>query len=174
VTISDDERKAFEAAMTGVRPLKRGNQAAVESPRPRPSAGFSRAARRAILEQSLNGPPAIDSGDDVAFRRHTVREKTFRRLRRGEFAIEAEIDLHGMRLSEARTALQEFLRECDARGIALVRIVHGKGTRSGPEGPIIKPSVHHWLTRWDQVQAFVSAQPRHGGSGAVYVLLRRG
>jgi DNA-nicking Smr family endonuclease len=79
-----------------------------------------------------------------------------------------------MRLAEARAALQDFLRECDKRGLACIRVVHGKGTRSGPEGPIIKPSVHHWLSRWDPVQAFVTAQPRHGGSGAVYVLLRRG
>jgi DNA-nicking Smr family endonuclease len=174
VTISDDDRKAFEAAMQGVRRLKPDDRADTDAPRPRPVAGFSRAARRAILDQSLHGPAAIDTGDDIAFRRNGVREMRFRRLRRGEFAIEAEIDLHGMRLAEARAALQDFLRECDERGLACIRVVHGKGTRSGPEGPIIKPSVHHWLSRWDPVQAFVTAQPRHGGSGAVYVLLRRG
>jgi DNA-nicking Smr family endonuclease len=174
VAISDDDRKAFEAAMRGVRRLKPDNRAQTNAPRPRPEAGFRRAAHRAILDQSLHGPAAIDTGDDIAFRRDSVLANTFRRLRRGEFAIEAELDLHGMRLAAARAALQEFLRECDDRGLACIRIIHGKGTRSGPDGPIIKPGVHQWLTRWDPVQAFVTAQPRHGGSGAVYVLLRRG
>jgi len=173
VTISDDDRKALADAMSGVRPLKPHDKAEVKPPRPPARAGFSRKARAAILEQSLNGPIPVEAGEDVAFLRDCVTQKTFRRLRRGEFAIEAEIDLHGMRLAEARTHLQDFLRECAVRGIGCIRIVHGKGTRSGPEGPIIKPSVHHWLARSDQVLAFVTAQPRHGGGGAVYVLLRR-
>jgi DNA-nicking Smr family endonuclease len=173
VTISDDERKAFADAMSGVRPLKPANQARLDRPRPPARAGFSRAAREAILEQSLKGPIPIEAGEDVAFCRESVTRKTFRRLRRGEFAIEAEIDLHGMRLAEARAALLDFLRECAVRDIGCVRVVHGKGTRSGPDGPILKPGVHHWLARADQVLAFVTAQPRHGGSGAIYVLLRR-
>ena len=78
-----------------------------------------------------------------------------------------------MRLDQARAELQEFLRECITRRIASVRVIHGKGSRSGPDGPILKPSVHHWLSLWDEVLAFASAQPRHGGNGAVYVLLRR-
>ena len=147
--------------------------AVIDTTRPPPRAGFSRRARDAVLEQSLNGPAPIEAGEDAAFRRPIVKEQTFRRLRHGEFALEAEIDLHGMRLGQAKIALQDFLRECAVRGIGCVRIVHGKGTRSGPEGPILKPSVHHWLARADQVLAFVTAQPRHGGSGAIYVLLRK-
>lgn len=174
MTISDDDRKAFARAMRGVRRLKPSDRAAPDSPRPPAKAGFSRAARAAILEQSLNGPHADAAGDDIAFRRDSVSARNFQRLTRGEFAIEAEIDLHGMRLGEARSALQDFLRECTERRLSCVRVIHGKGTRSGPDGPILKPSVHHWLTRWDQVQAFVSAQRRHGGDGAVYVLLKSG
>ena len=170
---SDDDRKAFAEATRGVRRLRPANQARIEKPRPKPRAKQTRAARAAILEQSLDGPPASDSGDDVSFRRDSVSPRNFARLRRGEFAIEAEIDLHGMRLAEAKTELKAFLGECAARRLASVRIIHGKGARSGPGGPVLKPSVHHWLTRFEQVQAFVSAQPRHGGTGAVYVLLKR-
>jgi DNA-nicking Smr family endonuclease len=94
-------------------------------------------------------------------------------LKRGDFALDAEIDLHGLRVAEARSELQAFLRDCIAQGLHSVRVIHGKGTRSGPEGPILKPSVHHWLSQWDEVLAFASSQPRHGGNGAVYVLLKR-
>jgi len=173
VTISDDDRKAFAAATSDVRRLKPRNEARLDAPRPKPEAGFSRAAREAILEQSLDGPFATDVAEEVFYRRDGVAKHTFRRLRNGEFAIEAEIDLHGMRLGEAESALKEFLRDSIARRLACVRIIHGKGSRSGPDGPILKPSVHHWLSLWDEVLAFVSAQRRHGGSGAVYVLLRQ-
>jgi DNA-nicking Smr family endonuclease len=169
---ADDDRKAFAEATRGVKRLRPSDRARLEKPRPKPKARQTRAARAAILEQSLDGPPASDSAGDAAFRRDSVASRTFTRLRRGEFAIEAEIDLHGMRLAEAQAELKAFLSECAARGLGCVRIIHGKGARSGPGGPILKPSVHHWLTRIDQVSAFVSAQPRHGGSGAVYVLLK--
>jgi DNA-nicking Smr family endonuclease len=173
MTISDDDRNAFAAATKDVRRLKPRNEAALDAPRPKPKASFSRAAREALLEQSLKGPDPYEAGQEIAFRRDTVGLKTFRRLRRGAFALEAEIDLHGMGLAEAESELKTFLNDCVARKLTCVRIVHGKGSRSGPAGPILKPHVHHWLARWDPVLAFVSAQPRHGGSGAVYVLLKR-
>jgi DNA-nicking Smr family endonuclease len=171
---ADDDRKAFAEATRGVRRLRPDNKARLAKPQPKPKARQTRAARMRVLEQSLEGPPVSDSAGDVAFRRDSVPSRIFTRLKRGEFAIEAEIDLHGMRLAEAEAELKAFLAECAARGLGCVRVIHGKGVRSGPGGPILKPSVHHWLTRFDRVQAFVSAQPRHGGSGAVYVLLGRG
>jgi DNA-nicking Smr family endonuclease len=173
VTISDDDREAFAAATRDVRRLKPRNLARLEKPRPKPAARQSRAAEKAVLEQSLNGPFSTETLEEVSFRRDGVSNKDFRRLRRGEFTIEAEIDLHGMRLDEARAELQRFLRECIERGLGSVRIVHGKGSRSGPDGPILKPGVQHWLALWDEVLAFASSQPRHGGTGAVCVLLRR-
>ena len=169
---ADDDRKAFTEATRGVRRLRPHDKAELRKPPPKPKARQTRAARAAILEESLDGPPAIDGGDDIAFRRDGVPARTFTRLKRGEFAIEAEIDLHGMRLVEAEAELKDFLAECAARGLGCVRVIHGKGARSGPGGPILKPCVHRWLARFDQVRAFVSAQPRHGGSGAVYVLLK--
>ena len=171
--ISDDDREAFAAATKDVRRLKPKNQAPADVARPTPKARQSRAAHQAILEQSLTGPFLSETLEEVSFCRDEVSKRAFRRLKRGEFSIEAEIDLHGMRLAEARTELQLFLRECIGSGLGSVRIVHGKGSRSGPDGPILKPSVHHWLSLWDEVLAFASSQPRHGGTGAVYVLLKR-
>jgi DNA-nicking Smr family endonuclease len=173
VGISDDDREAFRSATEGVRKLKPRNLAKLDGQRPSPKARQARAARDAILEQSLNGPDGSAANEEIVFRRDGITNRSLQRLKRGELSIEAEIDLHGMRLAEAKTELQAFLRECVLRKLACVRVVHGKGTRSGPDGPILKPSVHHWLSRRDDVQAFVSAQARHGGSGAVYVLLRR-
>ncbi len=173
MTISDDDRNAFAKATEDVRRLKPKNQAQLDTPRPKPKARQTRKAHQAILEQSLSGPFSSETHEEFSFRRDTVPNRIFRRLKQGDFALEAEIDLHGMRLAEARNELQQFLRECIERGLASVRIVHGKGTRSGPEGPILKPSVHHWLSLWDEVLAFASSQPRHGGNGAVYVLLRK-
>lgn len=173
MTISDDDRKAFAKATRDVRPLKIRNLAQLDTPKPKPKARQSRAARKALLEQSLNGPFEHETTEEIAFRRDHVPDKVFRSLKRGTYAIEAEIDLHGLRLDEARRELQSFLRECIERRLASIRIVHGKGSRSGPEGPILKPSVHYWLSLWDEVLAFASAQPRHGGTGAVYVLLKQ-
>jgi DNA-nicking Smr family endonuclease len=173
VDISDEDRDAFAAATRDVRRLKTGNRARLDAPRPKPKARQSRAAREAVLQQSLEGPFSSETLEEFSFCRQNVSQKVFRRLKRGEFAIEAEIDLHGMRLEEARRELQLFLRECLERGLTSVRIVHGKGTRSGPDGPILKPSVQYWLGLWDEVLAFASSQPRHGGTGAAYVLLKR-
>jgi DNA-nicking Smr family endonuclease len=172
VTISDEDRKAFERATADVRRLKPANRASLDPPRPKPQARFSRAANAAVLEESLSDPTIAGANAEVAYRREQVPLRTFKRLQCGEFAIEAEIDLHGMRLDQARTELRDFIAECAARRLGCVRVIHGKGSRSGPAGPILKPSVHHWLARWDPVLAFVSAQTRHGGSGAVYVLLK--
>lgn len=173
MSVSDEDRAAFAAATRDVRRLKPRNQAHVDAPRPRPTARQARAEQKAVLEQSLGGSFASETHEEVWFARDHVSRQILRRLKRGDFAIEAEIDLHGLRLAEAQRELQTFLRECRERGLASVRIVHGKGTRSGPDGPILKPSVHRWLSLWDEVLAFASAQPRHGGNGAVYVLLRR-
>ena len=96
-----------------------------------------------------------------------------RRLARGSFSVQAEIDLHGMTVAEAKPALQEFISQSVLRGGSCVRVVHGKGLGSGERGPVLKSKVNAWLRRWDDVLAFVSTRQVHGGTGAVYVLLRK-
>ena len=107
----------------------------------------------------------------MSFRRTYVRDEVMRRLKRGQIAVEAEIDLHGLRQHAAQAALRQFLNDCLHRGLRCVRVIHGKGLRSGPGGPVLKLSVHHWLHKVENVAAFAAAQPADGGSGAVYVLL---
>ena len=97
-----------------------------------------------------------------------------RRLRRGSFPIEAELDLHGLGQTHAHDLLGEFLERSGAAGLRCVRVVHGKGHRSGARGPVLKAAVNLWLRRRLDVMAFTSARTVDGGTGAVYVLLRGG
>jgi DNA-nicking Smr family endonuclease len=113
----------------------------------------------------------IETGDELAWRRPGVSESTFRRLRKGQIARLAELDLHGMTQAEARLALIEFLAESRGLGLLCVRIVHGKGRGSGDRGPVLKAAVNRWLRRTGTVRAFCSARRPDGGTGAVYVLL---
>ncbi len=171
--MSEDDEQAFREAVQDVRPLpprERGPAA----PRPRPVARFTRAEQLEVLRESLLPPadPAIlDTGEELSFRRPWIREDILRRLRRGQYAVEAEIDLHGLGRHAAHEALREFIGEAAARGQRCVRVIHGKGRGSGPRGPVLKHVVNHWLRRMDAVVAFASARPVDGGTGAACVLL---
>lgn len=138
-------------------------------------ARFSKADDKLALEESLHAD--IDeieqaNGDALRFRRDGVGRRTLRKLARGNFAVQAEIDLHGLTVTEARPRLAQFIEDCVRDGKRCVRVVHGKGLGSGERGPVLKPSVNRWLRRWRAVIAFVSARQVDGGTGAVYVLLR--
>ncbi|HEY5568860.1 MAG TPA: Smr/MutS family protein [Gammaproteobacteria bacterium] len=170
--ISKEDRRAFAEATRDVKPLERQNRTPLHPRRPKPEAGFSRAAQSATLEDSLNDDRGAQTAEEIAFRRPGVSERNFRDLRRGRFSIEAEIDLHGLTRAQAKSLLHDFIVACAARRLGCIRVVHGKGARSGPDGPVLKASVQHWLSQWDEVLAYVSAGRKHGGSGALYVLLR--
>jgi len=171
--ISKDDRRAFADAIRGVKPLRAQKTVPPRKSRPKPEARFSRAENAAALEASLTDDEAAPAAEEIAFRRPGLSERVFRDLRRGRFSIEAEIDLHGLTQSQAKVALQDFIAECGAERIRCIRVIHGKGARSGPDGPVLKAAVQHWLAQWDDVLAYVSARRRDGGSGAVYVLLKR-
>jgi DNA-nicking Smr family endonuclease len=119
--------------------------------------------------------PAADTltGDEaLSFQRAGVRIQVMRRLRRGSYPIDDELDLHGLSQMSARGRLAEFIARSRGRGCRCVRIIHGKGHRSGARGPVLKAAVNLWLRRLPDVMAFVSARAMDGGAGAVYVLLR--
>jgi DNA-nicking Smr family endonuclease len=174
----DDDRDSFADAMRDVKPL-RFERRVVATRRPKPKAHNSRRARDEILAESLYGPAEMSTdgieqlGEGVAYRRNALPKRVFRMLRDGGFILEDEIDLHGLSVHAAKRALREFVVDASKRHCGCIRVVHGKGLRSGPAGPILKNAVQHWLTQWEEVLAFVSAPPRDGGSGALYVLLKR-
>jgi DNA-nicking Smr family endonuclease len=169
----DEDKEAFRRAVVDVRPMS-SQRSAPRAPRPRPVARFSRAEAADVLRESLHAPldPAdVEGGDSLSFRRPTVRAEVLRKLKRGQYSVEAEIDLHGLGRHAAHDALRGFLNECVAHGLHCVRVIHGKGLRSGPGGPVLKHVVNAWLQRIDDVLAYASARPVDGGTGAVYVLL---
>ena len=171
----EDEKDLFRKAMQGVRPLEAPGRVTPPRRRPPPRARFTRADRATVLRESLAPPdPALDimPGDSLQYRQAGVPETVLRRLRRGDYRIEAEIDLHGLTLLDARASLREFLLDAIARRLRCLRIVHGKGLRSGQRGPVIKNAVNSLLRRADIVLAFSSAAMRDGGTGATLVLLR--
>ena len=169
------DEASFKDAVGDVKPLA-PRPVAPRAPRPKPRAAFRRADERAVLAESLALAPGewlLETGDELLFRRAQLSARLLERLRRGEFAVEDALDLHGLTALEARAALREFLAAALSRRFACVRIVHGKGLRSGPGGPVLKHAVNVWLRKIDAVLAFASAPRRDGGTGAVYVLLAR-
>jgi DNA-nicking Smr family endonuclease len=175
--MNDEDRDAFDKAMRGVKRLRR-DERATPSRKPGRSSVDARRTRSATVMESLTAgsvnPDEIEQiGEGIAFRRAGVSEKIFRQLRRGRFSIEAEADLHGLNVSDAKLLLREFICESALDGLGCVRVIHGKGLRSGPGGPVLKGNVHRWLSQWNEVLAYVTARARDGGSGALYVLLRR-
>jgi DNA-nicking Smr family endonuclease len=172
----DDDRALFRRAMHDVVPLRRSPRVAPSKRTVRARAYFARAERATVLRESLgigDDLYEVQPGDELLFRRAGVPETVLRRLRRGQYRVEAEIDLHGMTVSEAAARLGDFLREARAHGLQCVRVIHGKGLRSGTRGPVLKNTVNALLRRSDPVLAFASARPLAGGTGATLVLLSR-
>jgi DNA-nicking Smr family endonuclease len=173
--INSEDAALFRDAAAGARPVAT-RRLHLRQSAPAARARFRRRDEDEVLRESLTLDPAsleLETGEELVFRRPGVPMSVFRRLRQGRYVIKAELDLHGMTSNQARDELRAFLAESVAARIPCVRIVHGKGLRSGQRGPVLKASVNRWLRLWDDVQAFVSAPSRDGGTGAVYVLLRR-
>ena len=118
-------------------------------------------------------PNAIETGEELLFLRPGVPLRVWRRFRRGHYAIEAELDLHGCNVSGARELVDHFLHRAQQHGQRCVRIIHGRGRSSAGKIPVLKGKVNAWLQQKDAVLGFCSARPNDGGTGAVYVLLKR-
>ena len=173
--MDEEDRALFRTAMRGVRRLRTDARHHGTVPRPRPWARLARAERQAVLEESLGRQSPLDpvqeSGDALFFRRTGVNDNTFRRLRSGQYRVDGEIDLHGLTSLNAESALRTFLAEALHHRARVVRVIHGKGLRSGNRGPVLKLIASRYLQRVGAVLAFASAREVDGGSGAILVLL---
>ncbi len=131
---------------------------------------------RAVLDESLADQIGVESlletDESLSYRRNGIGADTLRKLRRGFWVVQAELDLHGHRVAEAHLALGAFLREAAHQGQRCVRVVHGKGHGSRDGVPVLKGKVRAWLARRSDVIAFCQARPADGGAGALLVLLR--
>ncbi len=172
--MTDDDVELFRKFVADATPLEAEARAPAVDRRPKPRARFTRADEASALRESLEADiDTMEAGNADALRYHrpAIGRRTMRRLARGRYAVQAEIDLHGMTVAEARPRLRDFVESSVRRGHRCIRIVHGKGLGSGDRGPVLKQAVNRWLRRWDRVLAFVSARQVDGGTGAVYVLL---
>lgn len=171
-----DERELFRRAVGKVKPVRGGRVAPPRKSPPAPKARSRIADERAVLRESLLPPPDHDDplvakGEGHEYRAPGVQDAVMRKLKRGQYRVDAELDLHGLTRDKAHAELVGFLAGARGPTTRCVRIIHGKGHNSGAKGPVIKRSVHSWLRR-SEVLAFASAPPAQGGSGATLALIK--
>jgi DNA-nicking Smr family endonuclease len=174
----DDDLDAFREVLRDVAPLKVPPRVVTEPPRPAPIPTMSRRDEEAVLADSLSDPldgeTLLEIGEELTYRRDGIPSNVLKRLRRGEWVIQDNLDLHGLTVDAARPLLAGFLHASVRRGVRCVRIVHGKGYRSAGGTPVLKGKVAHWLRQRDEVLAYIQARPEDGGGGALLVLLKGG
>jgi DNA-nicking Smr family endonuclease len=166
----------FRRSIGEVAPLAPSDKAPVSAPAPSPLPRQRMADEQAALEESLsdefNVDTLLDTDHELSYARTGIGPDTLRKLRRGHWVIQGQLDLHGMRREEARGALAEFLRNAVKRGLRCVRIIHGKGLGSVNKEPVLKSKVRSWLVQKEEVIAFCQARAADGGAGALVVLLK--
>jgi DNA-nicking Smr family endonuclease len=169
------EQQAFARAVGPVTRLPDSGRAPVSVPLPLPLPRMREADERAALQAALSDEVDVESllltDDGLSFRRAGIGPDVLTRLRRGQWAIQRQIDLHGLRRDEAREALALFLRQTRQQGVRCLRVVHGKGLGSPGREPVLKGKVQRWLAQCDEVIAFAQASGPQGGAGALIVLL---
>jgi len=180
--VAPEEVQAFRAAVADVKPLEHTPRADLDhKPKPRVRRGPTAPARHeldaampliAVAQDGSPASSAVSGGTPLSFQRAGVRIQEMRKLRRGLFPTQDELDLHGFTQADARDRLADFIVASRDQGLRCVRIIHGKGYRSGSRGAVLKTAVDSWLRRHPDVLAFVSAKAIDGGTGALYVLLR--
>jgi DNA-nicking Smr family endonuclease len=169
-------RNLFARAVGAVQPLPDRKQARLPQVPAAPVAMQRQKDEEAVLRDALSDEfdvsTLLDTDETLSFRRPGIGPDVTHKLRKGDWSIQREIDLHGLRSDEARLALAEFIRLAHRQGLRCVRVVHGKGLGSPGKTPVLKSKVHSWLVQKNQVMAFVQAKPAEGGAGALVVLLK--
>lgn len=182
--MTGDEESMFHDEMSDVVPLNRETRVRVADKQGLRDSSLHHRREAAVIDKSRDGNILTEGGIGIEpldpwyvleYKRPGVQNGVFRKLRQGRYEAEAGLDLHRMTAAIARKELYEFIRDCHELGIRSVLIIHGKGESKAEleRSSILKGCTNHWLRELDTVQAFHSAQPRHGGTGAVYVLLRK-
>jgi DNA-nicking Smr family endonuclease len=172
--VDEDDSRLFREAIGDVRVLD-----AVPAPpaaaKPTPHPHMFDADEAAVPGQLLDmdfDPAVLEVGEELSYLRDGYPPKLLRQLKRGQFSVQDELDLHQMNAAAAQASIQSLLAEARHRGLRCVLIVHGKGLRSRATGPVLKGLTDRMLRRRDDVIAFASARPMQGGTGAVVVLLK--
>jgi DNA-nicking Smr family endonuclease len=173
---AEAERNLFQRAAGPVQPLRVPPRVRLVPEQPPPVPVQQQLDEQRVLAESLSdefdASTLLDVDDQLSFRRPGVGLDVTRKLRKGHWSIQRELDLHGLRRDDAREALAGFIREAHRTGIRCVRVVHGKGLGSPGKEPVLKGKVHAWLVQKQEVLAFVQARGDEGGAGALVVLLK--
>ena len=169
------EKDLFARAIGATQPLRHKASVHLSPEPPAPIPVQQQLDEQRVLRESLSDEfdvtTLLDADDAMSFRRPGINTDVTRKLRAGEWSIQREIDLHGMRSDEAREALGAFIRDAYKQGLRCVRVVHGKGLGSPGRQPVLKAKVQRWLIQKSETLAFVQAKPAEGGAGALVVLL---
>ena len=173
---AEAERNLFQRAAGKVQPLAQHGRVHHAPDPVAPVPAQRQLDDQRVLKESISdefdAATLLETDEALSYRRHGVGIDVARKLRRGHWSIQSELDLHGLRSDDAREALASFLREAVRQGLRCVRVVHGKGLGSPGKSPVLKGKVHSWLVQKDEVLAFVQARGDEGGAGAVVVLLK--
>ncbi len=171
---NDQDYNLFRQIMADVKPIK---QDKIDHYRPARSTQIHKKTSHnnqhnqdQLSEEHL--PYSVTSEDILKFQRSGLQHKVMRKLARGEYPIEAELDLHNMSIPQARQQIHQFIHTCSHYRLQCVRVIHGNGQSIQSKYPILKNHVNQWLRQYSQVLAFVTTQSKHGGKGAVYVYLK--
>jgi DNA-nicking Smr family endonuclease len=169
------EQDLFARAIGATQPLRRTAAVPLTPEPPAPIPVQQQRDEQRVLHESLSDDfdvgTLLDADDAMSFRRPGIGCDVTRKLRAGEWSIQRQLDLHGMRSDEAREALGSFVRDAWKQGVRCVRVVHGKGLGSPGRQPVLKAKVQRWLIQKNETLAFVQAKPAEGGAGALLVLL---
>ncbi|CAN7738852.1 Smr/MutS family protein [Pseudorhodoferax sp. LjRoot39] len=173
---AEAERNLFADAAGPVLPLRQPARVRLVPEQPAPIPVQQQLDEHRVLLESLSdefdATTLLDVDDAMSFRRPGIGTDVTRRLRKGEWSLQRELDLHGLRRADAREALSAFIRDAHRQGLRCLRVVHGKGLGSPGRVPVLKSKVQAWLIQKQEVLAFVQARADEGGAGALVVLLK--
>ena len=177
--LSEEDNALFIAAIKGTMPLKQISKHSSPRPSGRPPSlrcrsrecGNSDLSTLSFLSDA-DLEAAVGSEESLWFIRGALPHLLVKKFRKGELPLRATLDLHGCFVVEARQAIQHFIHNCHQQHIRCALIIHGKGYRASENQPILKNKVNQWLRQLPEVLAFCSAKSSHGGTGAVYVLVK--
>lgn len=172
-TINDSDSDLFRQTVGVVRTLNHDKVTHTPhrpNPKPKQQDADLQSVWQIINEDDIE---QVSHEASLSYSAPGIQHSILTKLRKGFFGIQAEIDLHGLNSSVAKLQLADFLAVCTKKEYRCVHIIHGKGYRSSDDQPILKNSINRWLRQHKDVQAFCSAASKHGGAGAVYVLLKK-
>lgn len=166
------DNQLFLETVGKVIPIKSDKRSIVptQKPRPYPQKKTPLIADKLTLSQT-QAANALYAEDTLSYTASGLQKNVLRKMRRGHYGLDSELDLHGLTSHEAKRELIKFLHFCELDGCRCVRIIHGKGYRSENNLPVLKNDINTWLRQHQEVQAFCSAAQKDGGAGAVLVLL---